>query len=95
MWEALDWSPRIVLALVEDLIYAPNGAFAASLQGGPEFRGWNKDRHMLAELWDATVAGIYVAGQSKKKPPTYPRPTKKQQNRGLGGLMAAIPRGGA
>lgn len=89
LWDVLDWPARILLSLVEEL--PDDGAFAASVQGGPEFRGWGVDRHMFANLWDLTAQ---VATDPKKRPPRHPRPVKKQENRGLFGLKRAIPREG-
>lgn len=75
-------SPRELLALVEDLQYR-DGAFAASLLGGAEFRGWGVDRHMLANLWDLTaVANGVERGGGSKKPPTHPRPGEKKKSQG-------------
>jgi len=76
LWEALELPPRVVLALVEDLQYV-NGAFAASVQGGAEFRGWGVDRHMLANLYDLSAAIGWAGSRSPKKAPTHPRPTSK------------------
>lgn len=99
LWEALDWPPRIVLALVEDLLHLPHGALPASLNGDPETRGWGVDRHLFANLID-TVAlggGVLEAG-SKTKAWKQPRPGAKKQSgtpitalfpsrgKGLGGI---------
>lgn len=76
LWDALDEvPPRILLALAEDLQFEPHSAFAASLQGGPQYRGWGVDRHMAANLWDLTAA---VNTAPKKKAPQHPRPTKRK-----------------
>lgn len=69
------FSPRYLIGLIEQLPDA--GALAASLQGGAEFRGWGRDRHMAADVID-----ILVAANSQKKAKPYPRPTPKKQAQG-------------
>lgn len=60
--------PAKVLRL---LTWLPDdGAFAASLRGGPDHLGWGRDRTILADQWD--LAAVVAAG---KKAPKYPRST--------------------
>lgn len=69
---------RFVLALVEGL--PDNENYAASVQGGPEFRGWGVDRHLRANHIDvAAVAGGVVANKGSKAPLTQWRPGKKKR----------------
>lgn len=53
--------------------------FDAHRQGGDErwreYLGWGKDRHMVADLWDLTLA--HAMAGAKEKPVPYPRPTAK------------------
>jgi hypothetical protein len=60
-------SPGKVLRLIQWL--PDDGAFAASLHGGPEFLGMGRDRVLAMDQWDLTAAA--AAG---KKAPKYPRP---------------------
>lgn len=80
LWDAVDEvPPRILLALVEEL--PDYEAFAASIQGGREFRGWGGDRHMLANLWDITaLTGGALESKGSKKAPKFPRPGKKKSS---------------
>jgi hypothetical protein len=82
------WSPRVLLALVEEL--PDTSALAASLAGDKAFRGWGRDRHMVADLWDLTIA-VGMAG-SKKRPPTYPRPEARTASKGIGHLVQSLKR---
>jgi hypothetical protein len=78
-------SPREVLALVEGLVAYEDSLYVAHDLGGdrwPEFLGWGKTRHMLADHWDAMYAIAVGAAGSKKKPPTYPRPNVKKPSAG-------------
>lgn len=72
------FSPRYLIGLIEQL--PDDGALAASLQGGPEFRGWGRDRHMAADRWEMHLAEL--SDPKKGKPPSYPRPSKKQGGQG-------------
>ena len=53
-----------------------DGAFAASLQGGPQFLGYGRDRAIRMDSFD--LAGAIAVG---KKAPTLPRPGQRT-NRG-------------
>jgi hypothetical protein len=66
--------PRKVLRW---LAWLPDdGAFAASVRGGRPWLGWGQDRTIAVDSWDLAVTAA-MAG-SKKKPPTYPRPSARQ-----------------
>lgn len=88
LWEALDWPPRIVLALVEDLLHVPHTALPSSLNGDPETRGWGVDRHLVANLIDMTALAGGVTEKNSKKAFAQPRPgVKKKQGTPLTALF--------
>jgi hypothetical protein len=76
--------PAYVLDLITQL---PDGsAFAASVQGGREFRGWGFDRHVNVAVLDALQALAYILravnGDKKaKSPDPFPRPGAKKQRK--------------
>jgi hypothetical protein len=68
-----------LLTLITEL--PDTSAFAASLQGGREFRGWGFERHITVAILDALQALAYITraanGDKKAKPPEpFPRPGK-------------------
>lgn len=65
--------PRWLLTLISEL--PDDGALAASLQGGHEFRGWGHDRILRAALWNLTMAANH--DRKKGKAPTWPTPEAK------------------
>jgi hypothetical protein len=78
-------TPWWVLSLVEEL--PDTAAYAGSLAGGREYRGWGWDRHVMAALFDAiqvnTVVTARVAGAKNVKPPApMPRPGEKNPSGG-------------
>jgi hypothetical protein len=82
LWDAIEeLSPRILLALVGEL--PDNGSFAASVQGGREFQGWGIDRHMLANLYDATATAGGLTKKGAKTPVEHYRPGKKPKQGGV------------
>lgn len=77
-------SPRYILGLIRQL--PVESATVAELRGGPQFRGWDVDRYLLASLVDAVMANTYAViksgGNKGKKPePTY-RPEKAKSKNG-------------
>jgi hypothetical protein len=76
--------PAYVLDLITQL--PDDSAFAASVQGGREFRGWGFDRHVNVAVLDALQALAYILravnGDKKAKPPDpFPRPGARKQRR--------------
>ncbi|QDH47843.1 tail assembly chaperone [Mycobacterium phage Benvolio] len=73
-------TPRFVLALV--LCLPKDGAFYAERRGGQQYRGWDEDRHALADIYDAVQAGNHILMMvnrdpnkpKPKAPKPYPRP---------------------
>lgn len=80
-------TPWWILALVEEL--PDTSAFAASQQGGREYRGWGWDRHIFAALFDAiqmqsTIVAKTGGAKNVKTPPPLPRPgVKRSASSGL------------
>lgn len=69
-------SPRYVLALIFNL--PADGAFHASRQGGPQFRGWDAGRYALVALVNAQRANNHILmmvnrdpKRAKPKPPEF------------------------
>jgi hypothetical protein len=84
--------PAYVLDLITQL--PDDSAFAASVQGGREFRGWGFDRHVNVAVLDALQALAYILravnGDKKAKPPEpFPRPgtRKPKKARTLADMM--------
>jgi hypothetical protein len=76
-------TPRLVLCYIRSL--PMESATVAAMRGGEQFRGWNQEMYMLANVLDAVRENTYafVAANSKRKPKT-PEPTQrpeKQQKR--------------
>lgn len=74
-----------MLTLVEEL--PDSSAYAGSVAGGREYRGWGWERHVMAALFDAiqvnTVVTARVAGAKNVKPPTpLPRPGERHASAG-------------
>lgn len=72
-------SPALVLLLVQRL---PDTSLTVALaSGGRDHFGWGVDRHMLADLYDATNQQTRATGNWGKKGapkiPDYPRPKSK------------------
>lgn len=93
-----NWCPGRLLSFIEQL--PEDGPFKAALQGGPEFRGWDIQTYLLADLWDGLstntlVSGNWAKGKTPKIPP-YPRPGAekvkevKTEPQTLEGLHAAF-----
>jgi hypothetical protein len=86
-------SPRLVLCYVRALPL--ESATVAAMRGGDQFRGWNQELYMLANLLDAVRENTYafVAANSKKKPKApepVQRPEKQQKKKTS--LFAAMAR---
>jgi len=68
-------SPKTVLALVQQL---PMGSRTISaIRGGEQFVGWDADRYLLANIFDAIQANTYAivaANSAKGKKPKPPKP---------------------
>lgn len=87
-------TPRLALAYARQM---PLGsATVAALRGGAEYRGWDQDRYMTADLIDLLNTSIYVtvAANSKKKPKqpepyTRPGANKRQEKANSFRAMAA------
>lgn len=82
-WQILDgtYPPRVLLAYIAKLPI--DSATAASLRGGDQFRGWDVNTYVLANIFDAVQSNTYafIAANSKKKPPKpepMPRPSNKK-----------------
>lgn len=63
-----DLTPGYVLQLITGL--PEDSVFVAASQGGPQFRHWGVEEHLLANLFDAvqTLTYVTIAANSKKKP---------------------------
>jgi hypothetical protein len=62
-------SPKLLLVLITQL---PSGSrFYAAHRGGPQFRGWDETRYILAAVVNSIRAlqWTYVASKSKRRPP--------------------------
>lgn len=73
-------TPRLVLSLVAAL---PAGSrTVAERLGGPEFRGWDETRSLLAAIYDAMNVNTRATGHWKSKPPKipeWPRPKSRSE----------------
>ncbi|GLZ81411.1 hypothetical protein Afil01_62180 [Actinorhabdospora filicis] len=68
-------APMLVLALIMRL--PDTSLTVAHATGGREHFGWGRDRHLLADLFDAVQLNTRAAGNWNKKAPklpTQPRP---------------------
>lgn len=69
-------APSLVILCVQDL---PDTSLTwALIQGGREFHGWGRERHMLADIFDALNVNTQATGNWAKTPPSfphYPRPS--------------------
>lgn len=88
-------TPRMCIALIRNL--PVESATVAELRGGAEFRGWDGDRYMTADLIDAVRELIYVqvASKSKRKPPPpkpFERPDAIVEKKQQGNNFAAMAR---
>jgi hypothetical protein len=77
-------TPRLALAYARQLPL--ESATVAALRGGPEFRGWNHDRYMMADLIDVAQIHVHatVSANSKKRPKAperYERPEARKRQR--------------
>jgi hypothetical protein len=87
-----------VIALIKAL--PDNSRFHAAIAGGPEYVGWGKDRHLLADIYDAIILNTRATGNWTEPPdiPSYPRPTSKKPDekpkQTVKGLWAMLNRGG-
>lgn len=70
------FSPRYLIGLIE--LLPDDGALIASLQGGSEFRGWGRDRHLAADVVDILIAAN--TDPKRGKPQFVERPTNKKKN---------------
>jgi hypothetical protein len=93
-------SPKRALALVEALPL--DSAFCTAQRGGSAFAGWDRHAYMLADIFDALQAVIYVllAVNSEKpskvkQPGKYPRPDDKQKQDDKPDILLARLRGEA
>lgn len=75
-------APALVLALIEGL---DETSLLFAAQNGPEWRGWNEDRHLLASIYDALNMNTLATGNWKKGKtpdiPPWPRPDKRVADR--------------
>ena len=90
-------SPRYVLALIMNL--PDDGAFYASRQGGPQFRGWDAGRYALVAQVNAQRSTNHILmmvnrdpKKARPKPPEmFPTPgVEKQKPAPTPGSFAAI-----
>ena len=75
-------APCLLLALVEEL--PDESAFAATVRGGPQHRGWTVSAHLLASVIDAVGEAAWITAQTNSKkrirrPKRFPRPAAQQQ----------------
>lgn len=77
-------TPRELLGLIEWL--PDDSAFAASVLGGPEWRGWNPDRAMLRGIHLFTHAAV-----SKKPPKPIPLPESSRGETRRVSSVSALP----
>lgn len=96
-WQIIDgsYSPRALLAYIKNLPL--DSATVSAIRGGPEFRNWNANMYMLANLVDAVNHNTYVltAANSSKKKPKQPEPVKRpdaKKPKSNGGLFAHMAR---
>lgn len=71
-------APMLVLALIMRL--PDTSLTAAHASGGREHFGWGRDRHLLADIFDAVQLTTRAAGNWQKKAPKLPhqpRPKSK------------------
>lgn len=82
------WTIRELMTFIEWL--PDDSAVSASVQGGPQFRGWTTDRHLRRR------ADLFLhAAVSKKKPKPVPLPRKARRSRGTGRVVRLRDLGGA
>lgn len=68
--------------LVEQLRHNPASHFAAALEGGPQFIGWDADRYLLADTRDLLLAiASGLAGQKIAPADLYARPEDTREVR--------------
>ena len=89
----------MVLALVKAL--PDTSLFHAEISGGPEYRGWGRDRHLLADLYNAVIMNTTVSGHwadGAPDIPMYPRPgdaaPAEKPKQTVKSLWAMLNRGG-
>lgn len=75
-------SPKLILSYIRNMPMA--SATAAALRGGDQFRGWDIQTYMLANIVDAVQQNTFafVSANSKKKPKApepVERPAQKKQ----------------
>lgn len=93
-------SPVLVLALIKAL--PDSSRFIGAIAGGPEYVGWGKDRHLLADIYDAVVLNTRATGNWGSEPPDipyYPRPgfdkqEEEKPKQTIHSLWAMLNRGG-
>jgi hypothetical protein len=73
-------TPRLLLAYIDAL--PPDSATAASMRGGPQFRGWNTNAYISAAIVDAISANTYafITANSKRRP-EKPKPFYRPQEK--------------
>lgn len=72
-----NYSPSRLLNYIDGL---PEGShFKAALYGGPEYREWNMELYILANMFDAICTNTAATGMFKKPPkfPPHYRPGQK------------------
>ena len=81
-------TPRRALWFVEHL--PPQAAFRASLQGGPEFRGWDHQTYLFAAAVNLlNAANRQRAGKKTRTPLVKPPTTKTKVRRmSVAGIVA-------
>lgn len=83
-----------LLTLITEL--PDTSAFAASLQGGRQYRGWGNDRYLSAATFDAIQVLAFITARANgakkaKEPEPWPRPNKavkQSKPRSLADVMA-------
>lgn len=66
--EVFTTSPKWLLTLIVQL--PPGSRFYAARRGGPQFRGWDETRYILAAVVNSirVLQWTYVASKSKRRP---------------------------
>lgn len=89
--DVFDTSPKWMLNLIIQL--PPGSRFYAAHRGGPQFRGWDETRYILAAVVNSirVLQWTYVSAHSKRRPPApdmLPLPDMEKKRRDGPGSFA-------